>query len=75
MQRRRRQPVEEAFPDRLMVPMTTTPLVNLAALTACCRELRGAIGRGAVPAARVLSPCRTRPMPAAVIISPGRSGA
>ena len=41
MQHRRLQPVEEAFPDRSMVPMTTTPLVNLSALIddAKCFEL------------------------------------
>ena len=41
---------------------------------ACCTEVGGTVGSGAVLAARVLSPCRTRPMPAAVIISLGRSG-
>ena len=42
---------------------------------ACCTEVGGTVGSAAVPAARVPSPCRTRPMPAAVIISLGRSGA
>ncbi len=41
----------------------------------CCTEVGGTVGSGALLAARALPPCRTRPMPAAVIISLGRSGA
>ena len=41
---------------------------------ACCMEVGGTVGSAAVLAARVLSPCRTRPMPAVVIIVLDRSG-
>ena len=48
---------------------------ELQRTAASCTEVEEPIGSGAVSAARVPSPCRTRPMPAAVIISLGRSGA
>ena len=51
------------------------PKDEIVRTPACCMEVGGTVGSGAVPAARVLLPCRTRPMPAAVIISLGRSGA
>ena len=41
---------------------------------ACCTEVEEPIGSGAVSAHSGLSPCRTKPMPASVIISFGRSG-
>ncbi len=43
--------------------------------SASCAKAGESIASGAVSAARVLSPCRARPMPATVIISLGRSDA
>ena len=54
--------------------LTRAAKLGLTGWAACCMEVGGTVGSAAVPAARVLSRCRTRPMPAAVIISHGRSG-
>ena len=55
------------------VKLPARPRSDDGPLPACCMEVGDPVGSGAVPVARVPSPCRTRPMPAAVITFPGRS--
>ena len=62
---RRTRNIEELLPWLYLKGVSTA---------ACCTEAGESIGSGAVLAARIRSPCRTRPMPAAAIIFLGRSG-
>ena len=57
------QPAAHALPERFMTMLRTR-------MPACCMEVGGTVGSATVPAARVLSPCRTRPIPAAAIHIP-----
>ncbi|MFZ1426352.1 MAG: toll/interleukin-1 receptor domain-containing protein [Geminicoccaceae bacterium] len=71
----RKIPVGDELDSTIDRQLDEADVILLLLSPACCTEVKEPIGSGAVSAARVPSPCRTRPMPAAVIISLGRSGA